>query len=168
MKKTYLSIGGNIGPTSLIIIEAFEKIKALPCVKNALLSNLYKTTPVGLLEQRYFINAAIVFDTSYHIDELFYHLQAIEVFFKKEKKDKNGPRTLDIDILFFGDEEINNYHLIIPHPRWRERLFVLKPLLDLIKEIFLPSGEYICIKTMIDQHTNPHQETVIEIKAPIF
>jgi 2-amino-4-hydroxy-6-hydroxymethyldihydropteridine diphosphokinase len=90
------------------------------------------------------------------------------VFFKKEKKDKNGPRTLDIDILFFGDEEINNYHLIIPHPRWRERLFVLKPLLDLIKEIFLPSGEYICIKTMIDQHTNPHQETVIEIKAPIF
>lgn len=165
MKKTYLSIGGNMGDTASILLETFALIKRKPGVFNAKCSHLYETTPVGLLEQPNFINAAISFDTTLSQDELLNFLQSIERLFKKDKKEKNGPRTLDIDILFFGTEACNLPHLMLPHPRWKERLFVLVPLLDLTKTIELPNKTIVNLEDILKHFTNTHNETITRLES---
>lgn len=169
MKKTYLSLGGNIGDTASIIIEAFHMIKNLKGIFNAKLSYFYKTTPVGMVNQPDFINVAISFDTNLLKEDLLLELQNIERYFKKDKKEKNGPRTLDIDILFFGNDSHQSDSLQIPHPRWQERLFVLKPLMDLTKTIILPGNIEVDIEEMIRIFPNKHNEVIkkIEITPPV-
>jgi 2-amino-4-hydroxy-6-hydroxymethyldihydropteridine diphosphokinase len=163
MKKTYLSIGGNLGDTVSILIEAFKLIKSHQAIHNVKCSHLYKTTPVGFLHQPDFINAAIGFETTITQDELLNFLQHIERLFKKDKKQKNGPRTLDIDILFMGKESCNSAHLILPHPRWNERLFVLVPLLDLTKTIELPDDTVMDLEEILKNFNNIHNEIITKI-----
>jgi 2-amino-4-hydroxy-6-hydroxymethyldihydropteridine diphosphokinase len=165
MKKTYLSLGGNIGNTQVILHDTFGYIKDLKGVYNPKLSFFYETSPVGGVKQSNFINAAVSFETTLTKEELLEALQAIERIFKKDKKEKNGPRTLDIDILFYGLESYYSESLIIPHPRWQERLFVLKPLFDLTKTIILPDHTVVDLEKMIADFTNIHQEVVKKIDS---
>src|SRR5690606_30890665 len=95
-------------------------------------SRLYQTTAVGFLPQPDFINAVAQLDTELSYRELFTHLQAIE---KNQGRIRDGgrnqPRTLDLDFLLYGDIQVNEPDLIIPHPRMYEREFVMKPLLEI-------------------------------------
>src|SRR5205814_6337226 len=101
-------------------------------------SKLYLTSPVSEIPQPHYTNAACVFQTSLSAHQLFPALQTIEQKHGKTPKAKNAPRVIDIDLLFFGHESYQEEHLQIPHPRWRERLFVLVPLVDLTDHISLP------------------------------
>ena len=163
MKKTYLSIGGNLGDTAFILLETFKLIKSQQAVFNAKCSHLYETSPVAFLQQPNFINAAISFDTTLSQNELLNFLQSIERYFKKDTKQKNGPRTLDIDILFMGKDSCNLAHLTLPHPRWKERLFVLVPLLDLTKTIELPDETVVDLEETVKNFYNIHNEIITKI-----
>jgi 2-amino-4-hydroxy-6-hydroxymethyldihydropteridine diphosphokinase len=94
----------------------------------AAVSPLYETEPVGLREQPRFLNAAAVIETTLAARELLGRLLEIEATHGRVRRQKDGPRTLDLDLLFYGDEVIREPGLEVPHPRLHERRFVLAPL----------------------------------------
>lgn len=160
-EEVYLGLGGNLGNPIEILSAAIEKIKALEKVKVLKVSSFYKTSPVSDIPQSDFINGAIKLITSLSPFELHYFLQAIERELGKEVKEKNGPRHIDIDILLFGNREIQNPRLQIPHPRYKERLFVLKPLSEIIND--LPLTPPISIEQYLKTFSNPHRESVTKV-----
>lgn len=153
MEKIYVGLGGNIGNTTLFLNKAVEQIKALPGIYNLKVSRLYRTTPVGGVIQNDFINAACSFDTEMDAETLLSHMQEIEKNLGKQPIEKNGPRTIDLDLLFYGTLQIDKETCQVPHPRWNERLFVMTPLLDLTEQI----GDYN-LKTILTSFKNVHNE----------
>ena len=108
---------------------------------------MYETPPVGFLDQPNFINAVIQISSSINYNNLLIKLLDIELKFGRIRKEKNGPRTLDLDILLFDDLILISESLIIPHPRMHERLFVLIPLLEISPIIQIP--KYGSVKNLI-------------------
>lgn len=139
--QVYVALGGNIGDTQSILTQALQQISALPNVQHLECSRFYRTPPVSPIPQASYINAVCRFQTSLSAKELLHALQRIETALGKVPKAKEAPRCIDLDILFFGAELHRDAELVIPHPRWRERLFVLLPLLDLTTTIELNDGE---------------------------
>ncbi len=99
-------------------------------------SYFYQSSPVGYAEQDDFINCVLAIDVSCQAEQLLQYSQQIELQLGRERDpgNQNAPRMIDIDILLFGQQEIKQDKLIVPHPRWQQRLFVLKPLLDVIHQ----------------------------------
>ncbi|RYG05265.1 MAG: 2-amino-4-hydroxy-6-hydroxymethyldihydropteridine diphosphokinase [Chitinophagaceae bacterium] len=133
----YLLIGGNIGnrPENLseavrLIGERAGRIRAV--------SGIFETAPWGLAEQDSFLNQAIAVDTELAAEALLQILLAIELDMGRRRQTKNGPRVIDIDILFYGNETISSKDLTIPHPLLAERRFALVPLCDLIPDFIHP------------------------------
>ncbi|MDP1835621.1 MAG: 2-amino-4-hydroxy-6-hydroxymethyldihydropteridine diphosphokinase [Chlamydiales bacterium] len=154
--EVFLGFGGNIGDTKAVLTQAIDLIRELPLVYNVMSSQFYLTSPVSDIPQAPYINAVCRLETSYSPTELLGCLQDLEGLFGKDMmpKVKNAPRVLDIDILFFGQQRIVAPGLEIPHPRWQERLFVLRPLSDLERHITLPTGQIVDVNYLID--TFPH------------
>lgn len=138
----YLGLGGNIGDSKAVLRQALARIAALPEIKELEVSSFYKTSPVSEIPQSDYLNAVCRFKTGLSAGRLFEALKAIEKSLGKEPKSKNVPRVIDIDLLFFGTESYQEEGLEIPHPRWRERLFVIVPLLDLTATIIVPGKDY--------------------------
>ena len=132
--RVYLSMGSNIGNKYYYLLGGIFAISQLEKTKVTALSRFYSTDPVGYLEQDEFLNCAIEIKTQLLPFELLRGLQRIELKLKRERKLRWGPRTLDIDIISYGNLRLNNSDLILPHPRYKERNFVLIPLLDVIKD----------------------------------
>jgi 2-amino-4-hydroxy-6-hydroxymethyldihydropteridine diphosphokinase len=151
--QIYLGLGGNIGDTAGAINSCLQEISSLPQVYNVRASKFYITSPVSDIPQPDYINAACSLQTTLSAHELFEALQVIERKHGKEPKAKNAARVIDIDLLFFGQEIHQEEDLQIPHPRWRDRLFVLVPLADLTDHIALPSA----IDTTKIKHINLHE-----------
>ncbi len=128
--KAYLSLGSNIENRENFLKKAILEIKKIAKIIKK--SKIYETSPVGYKKQRDFLNMAIKIETTLISQELFAKLQEIEKKLGREKKIKNGPRTIDIDILTFEDTIVDEVNLKIPHPRMYERKFVLIPLLELL------------------------------------
>ncbi|MBA3721577.1 MAG: 2-amino-4-hydroxy-6-hydroxymethyldihydropteridine diphosphokinase [Parachlamydiaceae bacterium] len=139
----YLGLGGNIGDTQLTIIKAIQKINKFPNIRNFQISRFYQTSPVGDENQASFINCVCRFDTNLDPFVLLTKMQDIERGLGKVPKPRTAPRIIDIDILFYGDSEMQTPDLEIPHPRWKERLFVLIPLQDLTISIKTSAGECV-------------------------
>jgi 2-amino-4-hydroxy-6-hydroxymethyldihydropteridine diphosphokinase len=135
--EVYLGLGGNIGDTLTILQSALQQIQKLN-VADFKTSRFYHTQPISDMEQRWYVNAACRFKTTMEARELLVKMQQIEIAHGKGAKPKNAPRVIDIDILFFGRERHHDVDCEIPHPRWKERLFVIKPLLDLTETIAIP------------------------------
>lgn len=150
MKKVYLSLGGNVGDTLSILLNVIIDITSYKKIFSPSCSSFYKTAPVGYKDQAHFINAVLSFESELSAFDLQAMLQAIEKKYKKNKLFCNGPRTVDIDILFYGQEHYSTPSLTIPHPRWKERLFVLYPLLDLTSQIEVVTGQFLDIQAIID------------------
>jgi 2-amino-4-hydroxy-6-hydroxymethyldihydropteridine diphosphokinase len=127
---TYLSLGGNLGNT----IEIFEnslKILAKKVGKITKLSAFYQTSAWGPVVQDDFINQVIELETMLSARELLAILLEVELEMGRKRKERWGPRSLDLDILFFGNEIISEENLEVPHPRLAERKFVLIPLSEI-------------------------------------
>jgi 2-amino-4-hydroxy-6-hydroxymethyldihydropteridine diphosphokinase len=138
MTIAYVALGANLGDPVATVCSAFAALAELPQTTLAAMSPLYRTAPVGITEQPEFINAAARLETELAPEALLDALLAIEQEFGRVRGERNGPRTLDLDILLYGDEVIDTPRLSLPHPRLHLRAFVLCPLADLAPTLPLP------------------------------
>jgi 2-amino-4-hydroxy-6-hydroxymethyldihydropteridine diphosphokinase len=129
MTVVYLGLGSNMGKKEEHIKTAITYIDNLCKVK--IVSPLYLTEPVGFPDQDWFLNCVIEVETDTDPQTLLSSLKSIERKLGRKKTVKNGPRSIDIDILFYGDQVVQTKNLMIPHPLLQERLFVLQPMMDL-------------------------------------
>ncbi|MFC4652550.1 GTP cyclohydrolase I FolE [Lactococcus nasutitermitis] len=136
MQTVYLSLGSNIGDKQYYLHEAVQVLGKNPQILIEKKSKFYTTSPVGEVIQDDFINLAVRLSTTLSPQELLLVIHDIETALNRERTIHWGPRTIDIDILFYGDMIVNEETLIIPHKEIFNRLFVLIPLLDLIDNKF--------------------------------
>ena len=135
MPAAYIAFGSNLGDRNKNIQEALLALSSHPKIKLIKTSSIIETEPEGgPPDQPKFLNGAVKIETDLSPDDLLSALQAIEKQLGRSRAIKNGPRTIDLDIIFYGDEIINKPGLVIPHPRWRQRQFVLKPLREIAPE----------------------------------
>lgn len=136
--QVVIALGSNLGESSNTLAQATKTIEQLEQVRLLKQAPLYRTKPWGYADQPDFVNSAILVDTSLELHELYRKLAQIELDFGRKRLFKNGPRTLDLDIIWAQDTKLNDDQLTIPHPRAQERAFVLVPLSALDPELKFP------------------------------
>lgn len=135
----YLSIGSNIGDRLETFQRAIQLLDMNDKIRLEDLSSIYETDPVGYTDQACFLNAVIKITTSLKPEELLRTCLFIESELGRKREIRWGPRTLDLDILLYNQENIETESLIVPHPRMQERAFVIIPLMELDPNIKLPN-----------------------------
>lgn len=133
-----IGLGSNMRDPVWQIRTALREIDDLEGCSLLRVSSLYESAPVGGVEQPAFINAVAEIETTLSPQVLIAGLLAIERSHDRVRSVKNGPRTLDLDILVFNDWQLDGVDLVTPHPRAHERAFVLLPLLELAPELYIP------------------------------
>jgi 2-amino-4-hydroxy-6-hydroxymethyldihydropteridine diphosphokinase len=131
----YIAIGSNLANKAENIANSVALLKKVKGITVEKLSSIIKTKPVGGPPQPFYLNAVIKIKTNLSPLRLLKVLQNIETKLGRARTVKNGPRTIDLDILLYGDKIINKVNLKIPHPRMFEREFVMKPLLEIEPDI---------------------------------
>lgn len=137
MISAYIGIGANLGDARATVEYAIETLRSLPQTQFKQASSLFITAPIDSSGDDY-INAVVALETNLEAQVLLEHLQALELACGRERPYRNAPRTLDLDLLLYGQQTIDTAHLIVPHPRMTERAFVLIPLLQLDPFITIP------------------------------
>lgn len=130
-----LGLGGNLGDPVAAFAAALTRLRAHAAVELTAVSSVWRTAPWGKLDQPEFRNMAVLIETSLSADDLLALCLAIERESGRERRERWGPRTLDIDILTYGGETIERPGLQVPHPRIAERAFVLAPLAEIAPTI---------------------------------
>jgi len=130
LKKIYLGLGSNVGDRRATLDRGLEALNT-PDLRILRVSPIYETEPQGLREQEWFLNLVAEAETSLFPRQLLQRIRRVEREFGRKRTVPNGPRTLDIDILFFARSIIQSADLQVPHPRYSERRFVLAPMADL-------------------------------------
>jgi 2-amino-4-hydroxy-6-hydroxymethyldihydropteridine diphosphokinase len=133
MTRAYVGVGANLGDREATIRAAIETLPAVVAV-----SKLRETDPVGVVDQPPFLNGAVALETELAPRDLLAVLLAVERKLGRERRERWGPRTIDLDLLLYGDEAIDEPGLTVPHPRLHERRFALEPLLDLDPDVAIP------------------------------
>jgi 2-amino-4-hydroxy-6-hydroxymethyldihydropteridine diphosphokinase len=132
METAYLSLGSNLGDRVELLREAIGRLGELGGV--VAVSSFYETEPVEVTDQPWFVNCAVALETSLEPEELMAALLGIERGMGRERVQKKGPRTIDIDVLLYGDAVVETEAVKIPHPAMGERRFVLEPLAEIAGE----------------------------------
>lgn len=140
MTLAYVALGSNLNDPRRQVLDAIQALDELPGTRLLQHSALYSTTPWGVLEQPFFINAAAELDTSLAPHALLDALLTIERRAGRVRAERNGPRTLDLDLLHVVGVQSDDPQLTLPHPRIAERAFVLLPLRDIAPTLRL-SGQ---------------------------
>jgi 2-amino-4-hydroxy-6-hydroxymethyldihydropteridine diphosphokinase len=139
--RCYIGVGGNLADPLATVISAIEHLKKLPDSQFIEASPLYQSKPMGPADQPDYINVVVSIDTQLPPLDLLDKTQQIENDHGRVRKDNRwGPRTLDLDILLYGQQFINNERLQVPHYGMREREFVLYPLYDLQPNLAFTDG----------------------------
>jgi len=142
MVCVYLALGSNLGDRHRYLREAVVAVAAWPNTKLVQESPVYDTEPVGgPAGQPIFLNQVIAIETGLTVEDVLARTQDLEAQAGRDSAEarvKDGPRTLDLDILIYGDEQIDQSGLTVPHPRMCERLFVMEPLNDIAPNLVLP------------------------------
>lgn len=133
----YVGIGANLGDALANVDDAFERLAALPGTELLARSSRYRTAPIDSSGDDY-INAVACIDTGMDAHALLAALHGIELAHGRERPYRNAPRTLDLDVLLYGDQVIDTPALQVPHPRMHERAFVLAPLLEIAPDADIP------------------------------
>ena len=133
--RCFIVIGSNLGDRKKYIKNAIEKLKETEGIEVKKISNIYETEPVGGPKQGEYLNGVMEIETWLKPRELITELQKIEKQLGRIRSVKNAPRTIDLDILLYGDEKIDEPGLKVPHPRMYEREFVMKPLKEIYEDI---------------------------------
>jgi 2-amino-4-hydroxy-6-hydroxymethyldihydropteridine diphosphokinase len=131
-KIAYLSLGSNLGDRAANLQSAIAQLATLGEV--IAVSSFYETEPVELTAQPWFLNCAVKLDTEKMPRQLMAGILSLEQSMGRQRKQKNGPRIIDIDILLFGSSIIGLPSLTVPHPKMHERRFVLEPLAEIAPE----------------------------------
>ncbi len=135
-ERVFVGIGANLGDAVAAVRAAFDALSGLPGTACVAQSSLYRSSPVEAQGADY-INAVVQLQTKMQPAALLKSLQAIEERFGRERPYRNAPRTLDLDLLLYGDRHIDIPFLTLPHPRMRERAFVLVPLAEIAPDLAL-------------------------------
>ena len=136
--RAVIALGSNLEGPEGQVQRAFDEIAALPQTRLLAKSRLFRTEPVGHREQPMFVNACALVETSLAPHALLDHLLELERRHGRVREIRNGPRTLDLDIVVYGEETIDEPGLTIPHPRAHERAFVLEPMVDVWPDASIP------------------------------
>lgn len=157
MTFAYLSLGSNLGQRVENLAAAVRKLDS-PHTKVTRVSSVYETAPQGKTDQPNFLNIAVEVDTELGPKELLRHVQAVELALGRVRKERWGPRVIDLDIVLYGDLVSFDEELTLPHPRMQERAFVLIPVLEINPELPL------------QQHLSalPDQGVALFLGAPSF
>lgn len=135
----YIGIGSNLGDSLKNCRDAVDAISRTTGIDLEAVSSFYKTEPVGIEAQNYFVNAVVEIKTALSPESLLQVLQNIENSMGRKKEVKGGPRIIDLDLLFYGQDVVNENGLIIPHPEIHKRRFVLEPLCEIASYFIHPS-----------------------------
>jgi 2-amino-4-hydroxy-6-hydroxymethyldihydropteridine diphosphokinase len=133
--RAYIGLGSNLGDRLAYLQLGLDALTRVPGIAVFGVSRVYETAPVGGPPQDAYLNAVAAIETDLDPSELLRHCQHIEVLAARERNERWGPRTLDVDILFVEGVVVDDEHLTIPHPRMWERGFVLAPLRDVAPEL---------------------------------
>ncbi|MFI4937585.1 MAG: 2-amino-4-hydroxy-6-hydroxymethyldihydropteridine diphosphokinase [Candidatus Berkiellales bacterium] len=137
MIESFVALGSNVNAPKEQILKAFSALSLLPKTELIQTSSLYQTQPWGKVNQDDFVNAVAKIKTSLSPQDLLTGLLEVEQQAGRVRQEKWGPRTLDCDLLFYGDEEIHASNLIVPHPLMHLRDFVLAPLAEIAPDKML-------------------------------
>ena len=134
---TYIGLGANLGDAVSHVLRALTRLGQLPGTRLVQRSSLFRSAPIDA-DGDDFVNAVALLQTTLGAQELLHELQQIEHEFGRERPYPNAPRTLDLDVLLYGDQRITANNLIVPHPRLAQRAFALIPLLQLDPFLAIP------------------------------
>ena len=153
MPKIYIALGSNLDEPSEQIYKAINSIDAVDDLSVTHISSLYKTKPIGKIDQPDFINAVIEVEGDISPNNLHAALQDIEAQAGRIRKELNEPRTLDLDILLIDDLIMKTKKLTVPHPRMHQRQFVIVPLFEINQKLNIPGIGSIdeILKSLPDQ-----------------
>jgi 2-amino-4-hydroxy-6-hydroxymethyldihydropteridine diphosphokinase len=139
MTRAYIGLGANLGPKEVTILRAVDLLGATDGIAVLELSQLRETEPVGVVDQPLFLNGAVAIETSLSPRELLDVLLGVEQELGRVRGEVRwGPRTIDLDLLVYGEDVVDEPGLRIPHPRLHERRFALEPLAELEPELDVP------------------------------
>jgi 2-amino-4-hydroxy-6-hydroxymethyldihydropteridine diphosphokinase len=148
----FVGLGANLGEARLQVREAFRELDAIPHTRVVRASSLYRSEPLGYADQPSFVNAVAQIETGLPAERLLAELQRIETAHGRRRSFANAPRTLDLDLLLFGNAVIDSENLKLPHPRMHERAFVLLPLTEIAPHAEVP-GQGLA-KTLLKKCAN--------------
>ena len=149
----FVALGANLGDAQASVRQALADLNRLPETRVLARSRLYRTAPHEA-QGPDFINAVAKLDTRLSAPDLLAQLQALELAAGRERPYRNAPRTLDLDLLLYGDARIDSPQLTLPHPRMHERAFVLRPLADVAPERVGP----LALAAVQDQAITPLED----------
>nr|WP_314901249.1 2-amino-4-hydroxy-6-hydroxymethyldihydropteridine diphosphokinase [uncultured Deefgea sp.] len=134
----FVALGANLGDPAAQLQQAIAALAAWPAMTLLQSSSFYASAPVGYTDQPDFVNAVCELSTDLSAPEVLAALLSIEAEQGRQREFKNSPRTLDLDLILYGNEQVNLPDLTVPHPRMHERAFVLQPLLEIAPEAQIP------------------------------
>jgi 2-amino-4-hydroxy-6-hydroxymethyldihydropteridine diphosphokinase len=139
-EQVFVGLGSNLGDSTTLVEEAIDALAGIRDTTLRGRSSLYRSEPLGDIPQDDYINAVACLDCGLEPTALLLELQSIEHAFyrRREQEQRWGPRTLDLDIILFGNRRINDSHLTVPHREFANRRFVLEPLLEIDGDRFIP------------------------------
>ena len=143
MTVAYIGLGSNLADRLGMLAKAVGAIEHLPETRVAKISHVYESAPALVEAQPNFLNAVVEVDTMLEPEDLLRALLDVEDTLGRVRAASKGPRLIDLDLLLYGDEEIESDELIVPHPGIAERDFVLTPLLEIAPRIVLPNGTHL-------------------------
>jgi 2-amino-4-hydroxy-6-hydroxymethyldihydropteridine diphosphokinase len=162
MPRCLLAIGANLGERSVTLEQALAKISGLPQTQLLARSCWHETAPVGgPAGQASFLNGAILLKCQLSPQELLSHLQKIEISLGRERHERWDARTIDIDMLLFGDEIIDTPELQVPHPRMSFRQFVLRPAVEIAGDMIHPISGWTLSSLLSQLNSRPRRLVVI-------
>ena len=168
--ETFIGMGSNLGDGPSILNQAWECLGEYKGIRLLAISDLYKTAPVDMDSHHWFTNGVGKIETDLSASTLLETLLQVEASFGRTRETKSfgyQDRALDLDLLYYGDAVLDTPELVLPHPRIRDRLFVLVPLIQLAPEHKDPlSGETVCsmkqqLNKRIDENIFKHQEIIL-------
>lgn len=139
MTVAYIGLGSNLNDPKQQILHALSSLRKIPDAEVVRVSSLYRSKPLGPEDQPDYVNAAAMLETSMSAFKLLTQLHQIEQDSGRIRDSQNwGPRIIDLDLLLFGDEKINEENLTVPHPEISNRNFVLYPLIEMTPDLTIP------------------------------
>ena len=155
MERVYVGVGSNLGDRARFLEKAKTLVNQLPGTRFLSSSSVYETEPVGGPPQGKYLNAVWEIETSLSPHEIKEKLREIEGTLGRKRSFENAPREMDLDILFYGSQIIDEEGLRIPHPRLHERLFVLEPLTELAPDLRHPVLKKTAKELLEQSRKNP-------------
>jgi 2-amino-4-hydroxy-6-hydroxymethyldihydropteridine diphosphokinase len=150
MERVLIGLGSNQGDSVQICLGAIQRLRNHPHMRVLKISSFYRTAPLLVAEQPWFINGVVLCETDLEPRDVLDLIHQIERDFGRIRQIRWGPRTLDLDLLAFGDHQIDLPSLVIPHPCLHERRFVLEPLLEIDPDWVHPTLK-VCARDLLQR-----------------